>query len=145
MVALADFNAVLGAHRRFDARQLSKCVVGLRVLFHESADMISPAVRDRPGAAADGADWIDWLAGSDGSLFETHAPSHPEGPPEDELWRLPLDGAPPEPLGITGTGIFYASVTRDRKRIAYSTQTFGQELWLLKPCSPPTCTLQSVP
>jgi hypothetical protein len=50
-----------------------------------------------------------------------------------ELWRRPLDGAPAEPLGITGTNMIYVTVSSDARRIAYSTQTFGQELWLLKP------------
>jgi hypothetical protein len=90
-----------------------------------------PAVAGSDRRKVDGEGLLGWW--SDGSLFEIRAPSHPEGPPQDELWRLPLDGSPPEPLGVTGTNIVYASVTSDGKRIAYNTQTWGQELWLLKP------------
>ena len=84
-----------------------------------------------PASKVDGEALVGWWP--DGSLFETRTPSHHFGPSEDELWRRPLNGSPPEPLGVTGTGIVYASAAQDGKRIAYGTQTWGQELWLLKP------------
>jgi len=84
----------------------------------------------RPASNVRGEALVGWWP--DGSLFETRRASHPDGPVQDELVRLPLSGAP-EPLGIKGTNILNASVTLDGKRIAYSTQTWGQELWLLKP------------
>jgi len=60
----------------------------------------------------------------DGSLLEIR------GETPGELWRRPLKG-PAEPLGIVGTNINSASVAPDAKRVAYVTQTYGQELWTL--------------
>jgi len=84
-----------------------------------------------PASKADGEALAGWWP--DGSLFETRNPSHPAGPSVAELWRRPLNGSRLEPLGVTGSGIIYASVAGDGKRIAYGTQTWGRELWLLKP------------
>jgi serine/threonine protein kinase/Tol biopolymer transport system component len=90
--------------------------------------MVRPASRDIQEAMYG---W--WPDGT--SLLENRVSRSPYDPPANELWRLPLDGSRPEPLGITGTGIVYASVAQGGRRIAYSTQTWGQELWLLKPAS----------
>jgi serine/threonine protein kinase/Tol biopolymer transport system component len=87
----------------------------------------------RPASAALGEALIGWWP--DGSLLEIRNAAG--GMPNlYDLWRLPLDGTSPEPLGVTGPGILYASASTDAKRLAYSTETWGQELWLLKPVAP---------
>jgi Tol biopolymer transport system component len=72
----------------------------------------------------------------DGSLLEIRGSTDPSQTSQEELWRRPLNGAPAEPLGVSGTNIIYLSVAPDAKRVAYGTQTFGQELWTLKPVRP---------
>jgi serine/threonine protein kinase/Tol biopolymer transport system component len=84
-----------------------------------------------PASRAESEALLGWWP--DGTLFETRMPDHPVGLAPNELWRRPLDGTPPQPLGVSGPGIYYASAALDGKRIAYVTQTFGQDLWLLKP------------
>jgi Tol biopolymer transport system component len=89
----------------------------------------SGPARTLPVSAA--ASLLGWWP--DGSLLEVHELTDSRRSSRVELWRRPLDGAPAEPLGITGTNMIYVTVSSDARRIAYSTQTFGQELWLLKP------------
>ena len=85
----------------------------------------------RPTSGAESEGLLGWWPDSR-SLLETRAAGPDEPPSLAELWRLPLDGTTPQRLGVTGTGIVYASIAPDARRIAYSTQTFESEVWLLK-------------
>ena len=78
---------------------------------------------------------LETLAGwwPDGSLLETQGHGRPGEPPQDEFWRLPVNRDLAERLGVSGTNIFYASVTSDASRIASCTQTFGNRALVLKP------------
>ncbi len=85
----------------------------------------------KPASKAEGEVLLGWWP--DGrSLLETRSPGPDEPSSSAEFCRLPLDGTTPERLGVTGTNIVYASIAPDARRIAYTTQTLGSEVWFLK-------------
>ena len=69
------------------------------------------------------------------SVIETRTNDNTErdDPEHDQLWRVPLDGSSMEPLGVFGSNLLYASLSPDGRRVAYGTEIFGAELWLLRP------------
>jgi Tol biopolymer transport system component len=87
--------------------------------------------RVRPASRADAEALFGWW--SDTELLETRAPGHPEGTYQDEVWRVPLSGEPPEPLGIKATNIVYMSGNAASRRIAYNMVLGDSEFWLLTP------------
>jgi hypothetical protein len=72
----------------------------------------------------DGRSFIGVPMNNLGTVFE---------PRPYEIWRIPVDKSPRQPLGISGTNIIYGSMSPDGRAVAYSTQAFASELWMLKP------------
>jgi serine/threonine protein kinase/Tol biopolymer transport system component len=79
-------------------------------------------------------DWVleGWCA--DGrSVLESRTIKSPNEPDSEQLCCVPLDGSPMRQIGVSGAGMYYASVSPDGTKVAYSTAAGGQALWLLKP------------
>ena len=52
---------------------------------------------------------------------------------EQGIWRVPLNGAPPQRLKLDVAGVTEARLSPDGRAVAYTTQpTRGRELWVLR-------------
>ena len=79
------------------------------------------AERQRPA-------WVTWAADAKHILFTTQ-----EEAAGWRLWRLPIDGAEPELLGLPGSNYTHLSAHPDGKQIAFSGgPQLGAEIWVME-------------
>ncbi len=85
-------------------------------------DPASTEVAGTPGGIA-------WMPDGQSIVFAAKPDDHQK---KMDLWRVPVSGGEPQNLGALGEGVYNLAVSPDGKRLAYSTQDYKPEVWVME-------------